>query len=76
NRTGHAMENIVQHYLEAAGYVLGESLFKEIYQNEIEELFSVDLSAITNEGNTAKRFDFVIKHNSTIYLIEVNFYSS
>ncbi|HEM4549980.1 TPA: type II restriction endonuclease [Streptococcus suis] len=76
NRTGHAMENIVQNYLEAAGYVLGKTLFKEVYQNKIEELFSVDLSAITNEGNTAKRFDFVIKHNSTIYLIEVNFYSS
>ncbi|MDQ8779559.1 DpnII family type II restriction endonuclease, partial [Streptococcus ruminantium] len=28
NRTGHAMENIVQNYLEAAGYVLGKTLFK------------------------------------------------
>lgn len=74
NRTGHAMENIVQNYLEAAGYVLGETLFKEIYQDEIEERFSVDLSAITNEGNTDKRFDFVIKSDSTIYLIETNFY--
>lgn len=76
NRTGHAMENIVQRYLEAEGYVLGKNLFKEIYQDEVEERFSVDLSAITNEGNTSKRFDYVIKSENKLYLIEVNFYSS
>ncbi|CIV72955.1 type II restriction enzyme DpnII [Streptococcus pneumoniae] len=75
NRTGDAMENIVQSYLEAEGYILGENLFKEIEQNEIEEIFSVDLSAITNDGNTVKRFDFVIKNEQVLYLIEVNFYS-
>ena len=76
NRTGHSMENIVQNYLEVEGYVMGKTMFKEIYQNEIEELFSVDLSAITNNGNTAKRFDFVIKTETILYLIETNFYSS
>lgn len=76
NRTGHAMENIVQDYLEKEGYILGESLYKEVYQNEIEAIFGVDLSPITNEGNTAKRFDYVIKTPKTLYLIEVNFYSS
>ncbi|MBF0776200.1 restriction endonuclease [Streptococcus azizii] len=76
NRTGHAMENIVQSYLEAEGYTIGENLFKEIYQDDVERLFSVDLSAITHEGNTSKRFDFVIKTENTLYLVEVNFYSS
>lgn len=76
NRTGHAMENIVQSYLEAEGYILGETLYKEIYQNDVERLFSVNLSAITNDGNTAKRFDFVVKTETTVYLIEANFYSS
>lgn len=76
NRTGHAMENIVQGYLEAEGYVMGKNLFKEIYQNDVEDKFSVDLSAITHQGNTSKRFDFVIKTETTLYLIEVNFYSS
>lgn len=76
NRTGHAMENIVQAYLEAEGYVMGVNLFREIYQDEVERLFSVDLSAITNKGNTSKRFDFVVKTEHTLYLIEVNFYSS
>lgn len=75
NRTGHTMENIVQSYLEQEGFVMGVNLYKEIYQNEVEELFNVDLSAITNEGNTSKRFDFVIKRDSTVYLIETNFYS-
>ena len=75
NRTGHVMENIVQNYLENAGYIMNKTLFKEIYQNEVEDLFSVDLSAITNKGNTVKRFDFVIKTKNTVYLIETNFYS-
>ena len=38
NRTGDIMENIVQSYLEAEGYILGENLFKEIEQNKIEEI--------------------------------------
>lgn len=76
NRTGHSMEAIVQQYLEQEGYVMGETMFKEIYQNEIEERFNVDLSAITNEGTTQKRFDYVIKSNTKIYLIEVNFYAT
>ena len=75
NRTGHSMENLVQSYLEDYGFVMGETLFKEIYQNDIENKFGVDLSSITNEGNTQKRFDFVVKTLSTVYLIEVNFYS-
>lgn len=74
-RTGHTMENIVQSYLEQEGFVMGVNLYKENYQNEVEQLFNVDLSAITNEGNTSKWFDFVIKRDSTVYLIETNFYS-
>ena len=76
NRTGHSMEAIVQQYLEQEGYVMGETMFKEIYQNEIEERFNVDLSAITNEGTTQKRFDYVVKSDRTLYLIEVNFYAT
>ena len=76
NRTGHAMENIVEDYLIEAGFKREETLFKEIYQDEVEQRFNVDLSSITNEGKTAKRFDFVAKTNENIYLIETNFYSS
>lgn len=76
NRTGKAMENIVQEFLEERGFILGETLFKEITQNRVEEKFSVDLSEITNDGQTVKRFDYVVKTENTVYLIEVNFYSS
>lgn len=76
NRTGHAMEDLVESYLIKAGYERDKTLFKEIYQDEVEKKFNVDLSSITNEGKTAKRFDFVVQEKEDIYLIETNFYSS
>ncbi|PEC48941.1 type II restriction endonuclease [Bacillus sp. AFS096315] len=76
NRTGHAMENVVENFIKDAGLVRDVDYFKEMYQSQISQKWGVDLSAITNEGRTEKRFDFVIKTNSMIYLIEVNFYSS
>lgn len=36
----------------------------------------MDLSAISNQGKMEKRFDFVIKTNKQIYVVETNFYSS
>lgn len=76
NRTGHAMEDLVESYLLEAGFERNCTLFKEMYQNEIENRWNVDLSSITNEGKTAKRFDFVAVEKNQIYLIETNFYSS
>lgn len=34
----------------------------------------IDLSAISNQGKTEKRFDFVVKTENMIYGIETNFY--
>ena len=31
--------------------------------------------AISNQGTTEKRFDFVVKTDNMIYVIETNFYS-
>lgn len=76
NRGGHLMENLVQSYIEKAGFVLGENYFKEMYISEIKEKWGLDLSAISNEGKTEKRFDYVIKTDDMIYGIEVNFYQS
>lgn len=76
NRTGHAMEDLVECYLIDAGFEREKTLFKEMYQDEVEERWNVDLSTITNKGNTAKRFDFVAVSHDTVYLIETNFYSS
>lgn len=76
NRGGHLMENLVESYIQKAGLVKGQNYFKEMYIHEIEEKWNVDLSAISNHGKTEKRFDFVIKTDNQIYVIETNFYSS
>lgn len=80
NRTGHAMENLVETYLLKAGLVKGESYFKEMYKSEVQKKFGIDLSGVKDEvkknGKTAeKRFDFVIFKNGIVYGCECNFYS-
>ena len=45
-----------------------------MYLKDIEEKWSLDLSALSNQGKAAKRFDFVIKIDKMIYGIETNFY--
>lgn len=76
NRGGDLMENLVESYLVKAGLKYGETYFKEMYISEIERRFGLDLSVISNQGKTEKRFDFVVVGESTIYAIETNFYSS
>ena len=76
NRGGHLMENLVESYIQNAGFVKGETYFKEMYIHEITEKWGIDLSAISNQGKMEKRFDFVIKTDNMIYGIETNFYAS
>ncbi len=76
NRTGDAMEDLVESYIKKAGFVKGIDYFKEMYIHEITDKWNVDLSAISNQGKTEKRFDFVIKTSDMIYGIETNFYGS
>ncbi len=76
NRSGHLMENIVEKYIQKAGFIKNQNYFKEMYIHEIEQKWRVDLSAVSNQGKTEKRFDFVIKTDKQIYVIETNFYSS
>ena len=76
NRGGHLMENLVEGYIQQAGFVKYETYFKEMYLSEIEHRWGIDLSAISNTGKTEKRFDFVVKTDNKIYGIEANFYSS
>ena len=71
NRGGHLMEDLVESHLKKAGVVY----YKEMYLKDIERKWNIDLSAISNEGKSAKRFDFVVKTDSCIYAIECNFYS-
>ena len=76
NRGGHLMENLVEGYIQKAGYIKGKDYFKEMNLSEIESKWDIDLSAISNQGKAEKRFDFVIKTDNNIYGIETNFYGS
>lgn len=40
----------------------------------MKKKWDIDLSALSNQGKAAKRFDFVIKTDKMIYVIETNFY--
>lgn len=74
NRGGHLMENLVESYLKKAGLALNETYFKEMTRSAIETKWLIDLSEISNQGKSEKRFDFVVKATNTIYAIETNFY--
>ncbi len=76
NRGGHLMEDLVESYIKKAGYTKNISYFKEMYSYEIEKKFNIDLSALSNNGEASKRFDFVIIKDNEIYGIETNFYAA
>lgn len=76
NRGGHLMENLVESFIKKSGFVKDETYFKEMYIHQITDKWGVDLSAISNQGKTEKRFDFVVKTSNMIYGIETNFYGS
>ncbi len=76
NRGGHLMENLVEEYIKKAGFIKDKNYFKEMYIHEISEKWNVDLSAISNQGKMEKRFDFVVKTENQIYVVETNFYGS
>ena len=75
NRGGHLMEDLVEKYIQEAGFVRDVNYFKEMYLVDIEKQWNLDLSALSNQGKSAKRFDFVIKTDNQVYAIETNFYT-
>ena len=76
NRGGHLMEDLVESYIEKAGYQKNVNYFKEMYLSDIEKKWGLDLSAMSGDNTSTKRFDFVIKTDNQVYVIETNFYSS
>lgn len=76
NRGGHLMEDVLQGFIEKEGFVLNQTYFKEMYLKDIESKWNIDLSALSNLGKVAKRFDYVVKTKNCIYAFETNFYSS
>ena len=76
NRGGHLMEDLVESFIQKAGFVKGVNYFKEMYIHQITDKWNIDLSAISNQGKMEKCFDFVVKTPNMIYGIETNFYGS
>ena len=75
NRGGILMEELVEKYFEKAGYIKDKNYFSEMYIEDIEERWKVDLSSISADSSSTKRFDFVVKTKECIYAIETNFYA-
>ncbi len=75
NRGGHLMEDVLQGFIEQAGFIKDKNYFKEMYLKDIEQKWNIDLSTLSNLGKVAKRFDYVVKTNNCIYAFETNFYS-
>ncbi len=76
NRGGHLMENLVESYIIKAGFKKNIDYFKEMNLKDIENKWGLDLSLMSGNNVSTKRFDFVIKTDTQVYLIETNFYSS
>lgn len=76
NRGGHQMEDLVESYIQKAGFKRDVNYFKEMYVSEVSRKRNIDLSAVSNQDKMEKRWDFVVKTDNCIYLIETNFYGS
>lgn len=76
NRGGHLMEDLLESYIQKAGYVKGVTYFKEMYISDLEAKTGLDLSSLSNAGKTEKRFDYVILTPNCTYACECNFYAS
>jgi len=72
NRGGHQMEDLVESYLRRCGV----EYYKEMFLAEIENKWQIDLSAISADGTSTKRWDFVVKTANKVFVIETNFYTS
>ena len=75
NRGGHQMEDLVEKYIVAAGFEKDVNYFKEMYIKDIEAKWGLDLSSLSSDGKSTKRFDFVVKTENMVYGIETNFYT-
>lgn len=82
-RTGDAMEDLVESYLLKSGLVRDYNYFKECTKTDIFNKWGIDLSHIEQKlkgnienKNAEKKFDFVVKTDKILYVIETNFYNT
>ena len=71
NRGGHQMEDLVNNFLKNTGV----TYFPEMWLNQVESQWDVELSEISDHGTSSKRWDFVVHTGDTLFLIETNFYA-
>lgn len=76
NRGGHLMENLVEDYIKKAGYIKDKNYYKEMYTKDIKAKWNIDLMSISGKQQASKRWDYVIKTDDQLYVIETNFYAS
>lgn len=76
NRGGHLMEDLVEHHIQKAGFIKDVDYFKELNLADLESKTGLDLSNLSNFGETNKRFDYVIISDDCVYACECNFYIS
>lgn len=79
NRTGTAMENLVESYLRSVPNleVIRQASTKTIKEKfHFDGLENVKLSDGSDSKKAEKRFDFACRYDDVIYLIETNFYGS
>lgn len=86
NRTGDAMEDLVESYIARAGFIRDHNYYKEVTSTQLKEKWNIDLSSILQNIDketknkkvklAEKRFDFVVENKGILYLIETNFYGS
>lgn len=75
NRSGKAMEELVEINIHKCGFEKGVNYFKEMTIREAHKRWGIDFSPISNKGKVEKRFDFVVKTFQKTYFIETNFYT-
>lgn len=78
NRGGHLMEDVVEVFIKKSGFIKNKTYFKEMYLADVEEKWGYDLSNISADGTSTKRFDYVVRPegSSEVYICECNCYSS
>ena len=71
NRGGTQMEELVFSFIKETG----AEVYTQMYIGDIEQRWGLDLSQLSGDNTSTKRWDFVVKTPHTVYLIETNFYS-
>ena len=69
NRGGRLMEDLVEGYLQKAGFVRDETYFKGMSVGRMTKKWGIDLSAISNR----EKFDFAVKTDTMLYGVKTSF---